>query len=129
MHFCLIAAARSIVVRQAPPVLFPVVYRGNRVPTQSRATPDGYTLLLATASDAVNATFYDKLDFNLIRDIAPVAGISRYADETLCGPSHRRILAPRAGAACRDPTACCARQTRGGPAPAEMSSAIAPDAI
>ena len=40
-----------------------------------RAPPDGYTLLLATAANAVNATLYDKLNFNFIRDIAPVAGI------------------------------------------------------
>jgi tripartite-type tricarboxylate transporter receptor subunit TctC len=40
-----------------------------------RAPPDGYTLLLATAANAVNATLYDKLNFNFISDIAPVAGI------------------------------------------------------
>ena len=40
-----------------------------------RAPPDGYTLLLVTASNAINATLYDKLSFNFIRDIAPVAGI------------------------------------------------------
>ena len=39
---------------------------------------DGYTLLLITASNAINATLYDKLGFNFIRDIAPVAGIIRY---------------------------------------------------
>src|SRR6516162_671917 len=35
-----------------------------------RAPPDGYTLLLVTASNAINATLYDKLSFNFIRDIA-----------------------------------------------------------
>src|SRR5205814_2154222 len=40
-----------------------------------RAPPDGYTLLLVSTTGAINATFYDKLNFNLIRDIAPVAGI------------------------------------------------------
>jgi tripartite-type tricarboxylate transporter receptor subunit TctC len=40
-----------------------------------RAAPDGHTLLLATASNASNATLYDKLNFNFIRDIAPAAGI------------------------------------------------------
>jgi tripartite-type tricarboxylate transporter receptor subunit TctC len=40
-----------------------------------RATADGYTLLFATPPNAINATLYDKLDFNFIRDIAPVAGI------------------------------------------------------
>jgi len=43
-----------------------------------RAAADGYTLLLVTASNAINATLYDKLGFNFIRDIAPVAGIIRY---------------------------------------------------
>ena len=42
-----------------------------------RAPADGYTLLLAATPNAINATFYDKLDFNFIRDIAPVASIIR----------------------------------------------------
>ena len=40
-----------------------------------RAAPDGYTLLLTAISDAINATLYDKLNFNFIRDITPIAGI------------------------------------------------------
>jgi tripartite-type tricarboxylate transporter receptor subunit TctC len=43
-----------------------------------RAPADGYTLLLVTASNAINATLYDKLSYNFMRDIAPVAGIIRY---------------------------------------------------
>ena len=42
-----------------------------------RAPPDGYTHLLVSASNAINATFFKKLNFNFIRDIAPVAGIIR----------------------------------------------------
>jgi tripartite-type tricarboxylate transporter receptor subunit TctC len=42
-----------------------------------RAPPDGYTLLLASASDAWNATLYDNLRFKFIDGIAPVASISR----------------------------------------------------
>ena len=41
------------------------------------AAPDGYTLLACGSADAVNATMYDKLSYNFIRDIAPVASISR----------------------------------------------------
>jgi tripartite-type tricarboxylate transporter receptor subunit TctC len=41
------------------------------------ATADGYTLLLVGPPNAVNATLYDNLNFNFIRDIAPIAGIAR----------------------------------------------------
>jgi tripartite-type tricarboxylate transporter receptor subunit TctC len=52
---------------------------GSNVATGAavRAPADGYTLLLASISNAINATLYDKLNFNFIRDIAPVAGIIR----------------------------------------------------
>jgi tripartite-type tricarboxylate transporter receptor subunit TctC len=43
-----------------------------------RADPDGYTLLQVASPNAINATLYDNLGFNFIRDIAPVAGIMRY---------------------------------------------------
>jgi tripartite-type tricarboxylate transporter receptor subunit TctC len=43
-----------------------------------RAAADGYTLLLGGAVNAVNATLYDNLGFNFIRDLAPVAGVSRF---------------------------------------------------
>jgi tripartite-type tricarboxylate transporter receptor subunit TctC len=43
----------------------------------ARSRPDGYTLLQITSTNAVNATLYDNLNFDLIRDIAPVAGVSR----------------------------------------------------
>jgi tripartite-type tricarboxylate transporter receptor subunit TctC len=42
-----------------------------------RSPADGYTLLLAGSNDAINATLYEKLNFNFIRDIEPVAGIAR----------------------------------------------------
>jgi len=41
------------------------------------APPDGCTLLVATSVNAINATLYEKLNFNLIRDVAPVASIHR----------------------------------------------------
>jgi tripartite-type tricarboxylate transporter receptor subunit TctC len=52
-----------------------------------KAPPDGYTLLLITNAHAVNASFYKKLNFNFIRDIAPVAGIDREPLVMLVPPS------------------------------------------
>src|SRR5215475_12279173 len=51
---------------------------GSNIATDAvvRATPDGYSLLLLTQSNAINATVYENLGFDFIRDIAPVAGIS-----------------------------------------------------
>jgi tripartite-type tricarboxylate transporter receptor subunit TctC len=47
--------------------------------TAIKAPPDGYTLLAITVTNAVNATLYDNLNFDLIRDIAPVSGTIRSA--------------------------------------------------
>src|SRR5499426_1146724 len=52
-----------------------------------RAPADGHTLLLIDVSAAVNATLYDKLNFNLVSDIAPVAGISRGPYIMMVNPS------------------------------------------
>ena len=51
------------------------------------APPDGYTLLLVGAPNAINATLYEKLNFDFIRDIAPVAGIIRTALVMQVNPS------------------------------------------
>jgi tripartite-type tricarboxylate transporter receptor subunit TctC len=51
------------------------------------AAPDGYTLLVGSVSNAVSATLYEKLKFNFIRDIAPVASIARGAYVMLVNPS------------------------------------------
>jgi tripartite-type tricarboxylate transporter receptor subunit TctC len=52
---------------------------GTNIGTEAvvRAPADGYTLLLASPPAAINATLYEKLNFNFIRDIAPVAGVIR----------------------------------------------------
>jgi tripartite-type tricarboxylate transporter receptor subunit TctC len=50
------------------------------------ALPDGYTLLLAGAPNAVNTTLYDNLSFNFLRDIAPVACIGRGAFAVVVNP-------------------------------------------
>ena len=52
-----------------------------------RAPADGYTLLLVGVSNAINATLYDRLNFNFIRDIAPVAGIIRDTYVMVVNPS------------------------------------------
>jgi tripartite-type tricarboxylate transporter receptor subunit TctC len=52
-----------------------------------RADPDGYTLLQVASPNAINATLYDNLSFNFIRDIAPVAGIMRYPYVMVITPS------------------------------------------
>jgi tripartite-type tricarboxylate transporter receptor subunit TctC len=52
-----------------------------------RASADGYTLLMVGAFNAINATLYDKLNFNLIRDIAPVAGIIVVPNIMVINPS------------------------------------------
>jgi tripartite-type tricarboxylate transporter receptor subunit TctC len=52
-----------------------------------RAPPDGYTLLVVGSSHTINETLYEKLNFNFIRDIAPVASISRDPHVVLVNPS------------------------------------------
>jgi len=62
---------------------------GGNIGTEAvvNAAPDGYTLLLATVPNAVNASLYEKLSFNFIRDIVPVAGIIRVPMVILLNPS------------------------------------------
>jgi len=52
-----------------------------------KAFPDGYTLLLVSTVGAINATLYEKLNFNFIRDIAPIATIIRQPQVMLVNPS------------------------------------------
>ena len=62
---------------------------GGNIGTEAvvRAPPDGYTLLLVTSPNAVNATFYGNLSFNFVRDIAPVAGLGRAPLVMVVNPS------------------------------------------
>jgi tripartite-type tricarboxylate transporter receptor subunit TctC len=52
-----------------------------------RASPDGYTLLVVDRAAALNATLYDKLTFNFVRDIAPVSGIASQPGVMVINPS------------------------------------------
>ena len=52
-----------------------------------RAAPDGYTLLLASPANATNASLYEKLNFEFLREVEPVAGLIRFADVVIVNPS------------------------------------------
>lgn len=69
---------------------------GSNIGTESvvRASPDGYSLLFVTQTNAINATLYEKLDFNFIRDIAPVAGIVRLPGVLVVNPSFSTKTVP-----------------------------------
>src|SRR5262245_11937959 len=62
---------------------------GGNIGTEAvvRAAPDGYTLLLVGGWNAINATLYEKLNFNFIRDITAVAGIVRVPNVMVVHPS------------------------------------------
>jgi tripartite-type tricarboxylate transporter receptor subunit TctC len=77
---------------------------GTNIGTEAvvRAPPDGYTLLMASSVNTINATFYDKLNFNFIRDIAPVATISRNTLVMVVHPSLPAKVASRVYRLCQD---------------------------
>ena len=76
---------------------------GTNIATEAvvRAPADGYTLLLITTSSAINATLYDKLNFNFIRDIAPVASIMRTPGVMEVNPSAPSQDCPRIHRLCQ----------------------------
>ena len=82
---------RSVAVRAARPA----IHRGepprggSNIATEAvvRAPADGYTLLLVGSPNTINATLYEKLEFNFIQDITPVAGLIRGALVMVVHPS------------------------------------------
>ncbi len=62
---------------------------GTNVATESvlKAPADGYTLLFATVSNAINTALYDKINFDFVHDIAPIAGIDRLTYVLVANPS------------------------------------------
>jgi hypothetical protein len=91
-----------------------------------QAPADGYTLLLVTATNAINATLYDHLSFNFIRDVAPVAGIVRVPNVMVINPSVPADTVPPSSltrkhilerSTCirrrRNPGPCCGRAVQG----------------
>jgi tripartite-type tricarboxylate transporter receptor subunit TctC len=62
---------------------------GTNIATEAvvHAPPDGYTLLLVAPANAINASLYEKLNHNFVRDIAPVAGLIRFPNVIVVNPS------------------------------------------
>ena len=84
--------ASTIERRPRAPVLRSMAFRaiaGTTIGTEMavRASPDGYTLLLASLANAVDATLYQKLCYNFVRDIAPVASIMGASNVVYVHPS------------------------------------------
>jgi tripartite-type tricarboxylate transporter receptor subunit TctC len=61
---------------------------GTNIATEAavQSTSDGYTLLLVTGSNAINATLYQNLNFNFLRDMAPVSGVIRVPNVMVVNP-------------------------------------------
>jgi tripartite-type tricarboxylate transporter receptor subunit TctC len=70
---------------------------GTNIGTEAvvRAPADGYTLLMVGGYNAINATLYDRLNFDFLRDIAPVAGITRVPNVMVVHPSVPATTVPQ----------------------------------
>ena len=62
---------------------------GTNIATEAviNAPPDGYTLLLVAPANAINATLYEKLNHNFLRDVMPIAGLIRFPNVVVVNPS------------------------------------------
>jgi tripartite-type tricarboxylate transporter receptor subunit TctC len=62
---------------------------GGNIATESvvRSPPDGYTILLVNSSNTINTTLYDRLNFDFIRDIAPISGLATFSFVMEVNPS------------------------------------------
>jgi tripartite-type tricarboxylate transporter receptor subunit TctC len=62
---------------------------GSNIATEAvvKAAPDGYTILIVATGNAINTSFYDKLPFDFVRDIAPVAGLARVPSVMAINPA------------------------------------------
>src|SRR5262245_45613640 len=69
---------------------------GGNIGTEAvvKAAPDGYTLLMVSAPHAINATLYEKLNFNFIRDIAPIGTFTRESYVMVVNPSFPATTVP-----------------------------------
>ena len=81
-HGCRSGSANPFIIDNRPGA-------GGNIATEAvvKSPPDGYTLLLVVPANAINATLYDKLNFVFLRDITPVASISREAGIVVVNPS------------------------------------------